>query len=191
MSITRRQFLFQTSGTLVSFILPAYFDKAFNYLEQHGEPLIEIPAQPTIEMLAVDHCSNGEFQLNFGDPWEGPPDVTLREYIDSYYADLDEYLDEHELTAADIDLDGAVDPEWVMDTWAYSSSPNALAYDFLYPLDLGPELQGPDVVGEIQFIDSDALAHDYKGAHAVSELTLSLLQDRLNQLKTGVAIRII
>ena len=72
MSITRRQFLFSIPAAGAGFILPSFFDKAVNVLAQTGEPLIIPPEDCVTELLAVDH-GDGEFQMNIGDPREGPP----------------------------------------------------------------------------------------------------------------------
>ena len=64
MSISRRQFVL---GTATGLILPSYYDKVFTYIENHGEPLIEIPKQAEIELLVVGEY--GSFQCHLGDPW--------------------------------------------------------------------------------------------------------------------------
>ena len=90
----------------------------------------------------------------------------------------------------DIDLDVQMDWWDVIDTWAYIDSPNAKAYRLLESLDLGPGLIGKDAIGEIQFIDGACPGSDYVGCHAPSAVDLSLLQRRLNELKTGIRISV-
>lgn len=76
--------------------------------------------------------------------------------------------------------------------WALSESPNVLAYNLLDGLNIGPKLAGPgDKVGGLQFIDGDAPGHDYRGVHADDDLSISLLQHRLNELDTGIAVELI
>ena len=92
MGISRRQFLLSTSAAGAGFILPSYFDKAVDVLAQTGEPLIIPPEECLTELIAVDQ-GFGEFQLNIGDPWEDPPRMTLREFIDRYFeSDVDAYI---------------------------------------------------------------------------------------------------
>ena len=50
MSITRRNFIL---GTAAGLILPSYYDKVFTFFENHGEPLLEIPKQADIDLVAV------------------------------------------------------------------------------------------------------------------------------------------
>ena len=72
------------------------------------------------------------------------------------------------------------------------ASPNALAFKLLEDLDIGPKLAGPgDEVGGLEFIDGDAPGHDYLGVHADDALSISLLQHRLNELDTGIAVELI
>ena len=41
------------------------------------------------------------------------------------------------------------------------------------------------------FINWDAPGHDYMGVHADDDLSVSLLQHRLNVLKTGIAVKLV
>jgi hypothetical protein len=76
----------------------------------------------------------------------------------------------------------------VVDTWSYIDSPNAKAYRLLEDLDLGPDLVGKDAVGEIRFIDGACPGSDYLGVEAPCMVDVSLLQKRLNELRTGISI---
>jgi hypothetical protein len=189
MGITRRQFLFSIPAAGAGLILPSFFDKAVDVLARSGEPLIVPPGNVQTELYAVDE-GYGEFQLNLGDPWQGPPQISLREYINDYSGmNVDEYIAEVYGEDAEVDLDEPVDVMLVIDTWARSESPNALAYHLLGGLDLGPDLSGLNAVGEIRFIDGSCPGNDYLGVHAADAISLSLLQLRLNQLDTGILIR--
>ena len=77
-----------------------------------------------------------------------------------------------------------------MDFWCRTDSPNARAYRLLEKLDLGPNLTGKDAVGEINFIDGPCPGNDYLGVEAPTQLDISLLQKRLNDLNTGIRITI-
>ena len=191
MGITRRQFLFSIPAAGAGFILPSFFDRAVDVLARTGEPLLVPPGECITELLAVDHGS-GEYQLNIGDPREGPPRLTLREYIDRYYGcDVEAYAADCCDEGESVDPDSEVDEWVVMDAWARWESPNALAYHRLYGLDPGPELDAPGAAGELHFIDGPCPGNDYLGVHAVDALTLSLLQQRLNQLGTGIHVSVI
>jgi hypothetical protein len=184
MSISRRHFIV---GTAAGLILPSYYDKALAYLENHDEPLIEIPRQVHTDLFAVGQGAGNGFQLNLGDPWAGPPVMTIREFAVEHCGSEEAYQEEW-CDGEEVDFDDFVAPEIVVDFWARTDSPNARAYRLLKRLDLGPELTGEDAVGEIRFIDGPCPGNDYLGAHAPSQLDISLLQQRLNDLNTGIRI---
>ena len=118
MGITRRQFLFSIPAAGAGFILPSFFDRAVDVLARTGEPLLVPPDECITELLAVDHGS-GDYQLNIGDPREGPPRLTLREYIDRYYGcDIEAYAADCCDEGESVDLDADVDEWVVMDAWA-------------------------------------------------------------------------
>ena len=191
MGFTRRQFLYSIPAVSAGFILPSFFDKAVDVLARTGEPLIIPPADITTELFAVGDGS-GEYRLNIGDPRVGPPRMTLQEFINRYYdGDVEGFVAECYDNDEDADLDAEVDEWEVVEHWAATDSPHALAYYMLDGLDLGPDLDGPDAVGELQFICGPCPGNDYLGVHATDALTLSLLQERLNQLKTGIHIKIL
>ena len=182
MTISRRQFIL---GTAAGFILPSYYDKVFTYFENHGEPLIEIPKQTEIELIAIDRGTDS-YELNLGDPWSEPPEMTLREFATRYFGSEKEYLDGNEVE--DVDFDAKLDFWDVVDVWSRTDSPNAQAYRLLEDLDLGPDLTGKDAVGEINFIDGSCPGNDYLGVEAADQVSISLLQKRLNDLDTGIRI---
>ena len=84
MSITRRQFLLSVPAVAAGFILPSFVLRAAEYLEKTGEPLLVPPPDYKYTLTALDN-GHGDYQLNFGDPYEEPPKLTLRDYIDQYY----------------------------------------------------------------------------------------------------------
>ena len=182
MSISRRQFVL---GTAAGLILPSFYDRAFSYFENTGEALLEAPREPQIELIA-DFDLGNEYELNLGDPYQEPPEMTVREYVRRYFVDEQEYL--NWIDEDDVDWDRKMGFWDIIDTWARTDSPNARAYRLLENLDLGPELCGENAVGEINFIDGDRPGSDYLGAHAPGQLDLALLQKRLNDLDTGIRI---
>ena len=184
MSITRRQFIL---GTGAGLILPAYYDKVFTFFENHGEPLIEVPRRATIDLFAVDRGAGYGYQLNVGDPWAEPPAMTIREYANRYYEGEEHYREDC-CDGEEVDFDDFIDPEFVVDCWARTDSPNAQAFYLLEDLDLGPDLDGADAVGAIRFIDGPMPGSDYTGVEAADQVSLSLLQKRLNEMNTGIQI---
>ena len=185
MSITRRQFLLTTAGTSIGFIVPSFYDKALAYYENHGEPLL-LPNRDTDEIIYVRSNSVDGHILNMGDPDEEIlPKLTWREFIDEYLnGDDSEFLTEDEQGQEILayDPEEEVEPEILMD---YTQSyPWHEAYDYLSNLDLGSDLIGPHSVGELRYLSG----LDYGAVAATDYITLSLLQERLNQLKTGIRI---
>ena len=182
MSISRRQFIV---GTASGLILPSYYDKVLTSFENTGEALIEIPKDAEIELIAIDRGGNG-YELNWGDPWSEPPEMTVREFALRYFGSEEDYLEAHGYE--DVNFDKKLGFWDVVDTWMCTDSPNARAYRLLEDLDLGPDLNRADAVGEIRFIDGPCPGNDYLGVEAVDEVSISLLQKRLNDLDTGIRI---
>ena len=76
--------------------------------------------------------------------------------------------------------------------WLRTDSPNANAYYLLEHLDIGPDLTGANgELGGIHFIDGECPSYDYLGVRCEDELSVSLLQARLNELDTGLAVRVV
>ena len=192
MSISRRQFLLSTTVTGAGLVLPNTFDRLFDHLEKTGEPLLEKPKRQVAILNAVDGYDG--FQLNLGDPFEEPGPITLREYLSDYLCmDFDKYLEDiegWEGGPVQVSLEDEVPWEDWIDAWGFTKSPHAKAYRLLENLDLGAEFESPDPVGEIQFIDGPCPGSDYFAAHAANAVSLSLLQQRLNQLDTGIQIKV-
>ena len=190
MDSSRRQFLLGSAGAVAGLILPSYYDRVFTYFQNTGEPLIDLPEESSIELFAVDRGGDG-FELNWGDPWEQPPKMTIREFAREYYGCVEEYIERYcdpDDDESELDLDAPADEWLVLDTWARCDSPNARAYRLLEDLDLGSTLEGPDAVGELRFIDGACPGNDYLGVEAADEISISLLQKRLNDLGEGVRI---
>ena len=181
---TRRQFII---GTATGLILPSFYDKVFTFFENTGEAYLERPMQATTDLFAAVDRGEG-FQLNLGNPYQEPPKLTYREYARRYMDNDEEYLEE--LIDQRIDLDAEMEFYDFIDEWAYQDSPNAKAYRLLENLDLGRDFDGVHAVGQLQFYDCPTMYSDYFGVHAEDEVSLSLLQKRLNELNTGIRITV-
>ena len=184
MSISRRQFIL---GTAAGLILPSYYDKVFTFFQNTGEPLLEIPKQAGIDLFAVNQGAGHGYALNVGDPWAEPPAMTIREFALEHCGSEEEYQ-EYWCDGEEVDFDDFVDPEFVVEYWACSDSPNAQAFYLLEGLDLGSDLEGEKAVGEIRFIDGPMPGNDYLGVEAADQVSVSLLQKQLNELNTGIRI---
>jgi hypothetical protein len=186
MSITRRQFLISTASGGVGLILPSYYEKVFSFFENHGEPLLEAPTLITEDLYAD---LQADYQLNIGLPATEYPEMTWREVFRRYHGWLpepDELEEDFALTPADLDKPADIDA--FFDSWCRTDSPNAQAFYLLNRLDIGNELRQGDQVGGLIYYDGPMPGNDYLGVHAECAVTLSLLQHRLNELKTGIRV---
>mgnify|MGYP001551318711 CR=1 FL=1 len=184
MSLTRRQFLLSTAGAAAGFILPSFYSRALEFLDQFGEPLLEPPRVVREELIV---CYDRDGELNLGDPYCEPPRMSWREYADKYYGgNMLEVAEGWGLESRQFDETAPWDV--VADAFIRNDSPSAKAYRLLESLDLGPELTGRDAVGGLIFTDGACPGNDYLGVSAECDITLSLLQQRLNDLGTGIRI---
>ena len=185
MSFTRRQFLLSTVGAAGGFILPSFYARALEFVDQFREPLLE-PPKRVVDEITI--CASLGGELNIGEPAEQIPDMTWREYLTRYHpGSLDEFEFHWELEEAQ--LDDAAPWDKVIDSWGQFDSPAARAYHLLESLDLGPDLTGPKAVGGLSFIDGTChRTIDYLGVWVEDDISISLLQQRLNDLKTGIKV---
>lgn len=192
MSITRRQFLL---GSTAGFILPSFYDKAFSYFENHREPLLVTPKEQGEIMYACPEFAAEGYQLNLGDPTVEPPEMTIREFCQAYgQGDPERWWRENWLYVEDsepVDMEEPMDQWAVMDWWCLRDSSNARAYHYLEDLDLGTDLQNAKAVGALDFVCGAAPGVDYLGVEARDDVTLSLLQYRLNELGAGIKVQLL
>jgi hypothetical protein len=186
MAINRRQFLL---GTAAGLVLPSFFDRALAYFENHGEALIEAPKRAAPVMYASSEMSgwNG-YQMAIGHPWAEPPPMSVREFCEHYNQSDPQasWMEGWDRNAdSELDMNAEADCWMVLDRWACTEAPHCLAHDYLQCIDLGPKLAGATAVGELR---TEFGCTDYVGTHAADEITLSLLQNRLNELNSGMKI---
>ena len=184
MSFTRRQFLLSTVGAAGGFILPSFYARALEFVDQFEEPLLE-PPKRVVDEITI--CASLGGELNIGEPAEQIPDMTWREFLTRYHpGSLDE--GEFHWGLEEAQLDDAAPWDTVLGSWGRVDSPNARAYHLLESLDLGPDLTGPKAVGGLSFIDGSCPGVDYLGVTVEDDISISLLQQRLNDLKTGIKV---
>lgn len=189
MDTTRRNFLI---GVGAGLILPTFYQQACRHLLTNDSPLILPPSNPTIELLAHDYGGNGCYTLNLGDPYSDLPDflnMSWRDFADEYLAgDYDWVLLANE-DDEDFDLDDTVNPYYAEEHWIHRESPNGRAFDLLSGYDLGLDRATASGQGQIEFIEGDHPGSDYRGVEA-DAVGLSLLQQKLNELNTGISLSV-
>jgi hypothetical protein len=185
MSISRRQFIL---GTGAGLILPSYHDKVFTFFENHGEPLIEVPKAFDKNLYAVDWGS-GIIEFHLGEvAEESPGPMTLREYAEQYFGGEQDYLDTYCEVREEVDFDEIAYESMVETTWEHRGSPMAEAYRLLENLDLGPDFESENAVGQLDFVDCPNPCSSYRGVQTEDPVSVSLLQKRLNDLNTGIRV---
>ena len=186
--ITRRSFLIGAGSALTLTTV----DKFIWHLNNNGMPLIEMP-QDHNRVLYVSRGDN--LRIDLGLIPDEYPTATWREFLvdklglqnPTALSDFREIYYDYGIKPRDLDTDC----ECYFEYWDQNESPTALAYNLLDGLDVGPVLIGPDdKAGGLEFIDGPAPGHDYLGVHADDDLSVSLLQHRLNELKTGIAVEL-
>lgn len=193
MSITRRQFLL---GTTAGLILPSFYERALSYFENHGEPMLITPKKSTEILYACSEFTEQGFQLNLGKTHDVyPPAMTIREFCIAYGdGDPEKWWREFWLCTdghEPVDLEAKMDQTYVEDWWILRDSPFARAYHYLEGIDLGQQLNGACLAGGLDFYCGGAPGNSFLAVDAVNEVSLSLLQQRLNELGTGIKVELI
>ena len=118
-----------------------------------------------------------------------------REYIKEYNSENPDEIgecqldDNYGITSWQLDLE--CDSEFYIDAWCRNGSPNAQAYHYLDSLDLGPRpIRSGIEFGGLTFQDGPCPGSNYLGVHADDKISLSCLQERLNQLGENIEIRL-
>jgi len=151
--------------------------------------LLETPVEPVKKLYAA-YQEEGVYWIIDGFMPQGlPPAVTWREYFLLTGDKLVSGMENWQLEPGQ--LDEPMD-YWAFETyWFYNLSPNALAYKYLSDLDLGPEFGKSDrAEGEIRFQDAPTMGSDCRWAEVDNLLSLSLLQNRLNELGENVSLEV-
>ena len=181
----RRQFLIRGGATAGQLLVPRFFDRALAFVENHGEPLLETPNEAARNLLAA-LSEDGEYWIIDGPmPTEIPPPITWREFSEGL--GLEWVMEGWELKSSQ--LDQPMD-KWVWEEhWCLGLSPNGRAFNYLLGLDLGPAFgEHPDAHGEIRFIEGQFPGHDFRCVMVDDVLSVSLLQNRLNELGENTSL---
>ena len=117
-------------------------------------------------------------------------DITWEEFINTYSVGEEEYQWRLDTEDNPPSLHDKVEPDLVFYYWEYEGYPRTKAYRFLDEIDLGEELSNKER-GSINFYDGFSPMHDCQIVAAADLLSLSLLQQRLNQLTSNIAIETI
>jgi len=187
--LTRRTFLSGSAGTLTAALL-----KRFEWFsENECHPLIEAPPSP-IRHIYASRSDFDDWVLTLGEPCEAPEPPSWADYFEAAWgarkSSQSDLLDLCESYGLDPEnLSSECDWETWFTYWGRNQSPRARAYSLLEELDVGTILTGAaGEVGEIAFLDAPFPASDYLGVHAIGDLSISLLQHRLNELDTRIEI---
>jgi len=191
--ISRRFFLKGTVATAAGLILPSWVVHAERYIEGEGEPFLEPLESHQNTLYAIDGNGEGGYVLFLGDPFKKPQTrMTWGEYIETppcvdTFQEFIKYSEPEDIPKPD-ELVGEREFYHVSEYW---ENPNRLAFRFLEDLDLGLELNGDNGIGEINFYDGLSPADDSQFIDVPDELSISLLQKRLNEINGTVAIEVL
>jgi hypothetical protein len=186
--ISRRQFLIGAAGAAAGLILPEWLLRAERFIDGEGAPYLETPDRYRDTLHATD-WGDGQLELSLGDPRQDIPRLTWEEYAQRYFGmTFDELavdcwgLEPRKAAEEGLTAEGEV-PYWeVLDQWVHYDSPSAAAFTYLESLDLGRDFGAAGGLGQINFIDGPAPGNDSRIVTVPDNLSLSLLQKRLNDL---------
>ena len=193
MLLTRRQFLLTLPAVTAGYLSPQFVDKALAHIDSTGEALLNKPDkyQETLYALSM----GDSYELHLGELFAIPDPMTHREaaeYI-GYGVDLDSYAQDYLVLEDDeiFNPDEEANNEIYIDHWYRHNSSTACAYRYLEELELGLRAEGQTDLGCISFIDGEHPGSSYLAATVPDLISLSLLQQRLNQLNTGLRIKVL
>jgi hypothetical protein len=187
--LTRRTFLSVSAGTLTAALL-RHFEW---FSENECRPLVEVPSRPSSHIYA-SRSDFGDGVLTLGKSCGAPEPPSWTGYFEEAWGALKSSRSDRLDLCESYDLEpqnpnSVCDLETWPTNWGRNQNPRARAYDLLDEFDVGSVLRGADgEVGEIAFLDAPFPASDYLGVHAIDDLSISLLQHRLNELGTGIKI---
>ena len=185
----RHQFLIRAGAIVGQLLVPRFFDRALAFVENHDEPLLEIP-RDAARHLAVSWQEDGVYWITEGPmATEFPPPITWREFSDQPGLGLEWVMEGWELKPSQ--LDQPMNKWFWEEHWCRQLSPHGLAWDYLDQLDLGPAFGNhAEAGGEIRFIDGSMPGSDSRWVEVDDLLSVSLLQNRFNELDESTSLEI-
>ncbi|RRH93660.1 hypothetical protein EH240_29130 [Mesorhizobium tamadayense] len=185
--LTRRGFLIGAGGLLTA----AFTKDAQSFIRRTGQRLLASPAEVAQTMYWYEGGDQG-YLLTIG-PWAFcPPPPTWREFFTSEDVghrtepEIHAIWEEHGIGPENYD-----DPVggWFWETrFDLETGPCARAYRLLQKLDLGPKLRCGSDEPHLVFCEGDVANDDSRWVDARDQLTLSLVQARLIDLKLPIRI---
>jgi hypothetical protein len=184
-------------GAASAILTAGFYRDVLRYTERKKAPLI-IPPDNYDDILYAVAADNGSFDLYLGNhPLDDfPPDWTWRQFADEAWGwdqeDLIKYLMddwglESEAEAVAM-FDKPAGNDQVLEWYSRHEAANARAYYELEQLDLGPKFGTHGSRGDLRFIDGYRPGDDSLIVTANDMSSLSLLQARLTELKTGILV---
>ena len=180
--ISRRSFLIGSSAALS---LPM-LSRITSFMDRHGSPLLRAPDYSDCELYV--HPDRDFLITMGGDPDCLPMSYTWREYLLDlmHYPKPGNTKQWRELCQDNGITEDCLDDEcpfdYWFDTWAENESPKADARKYLQSLDLGPWLSSDGTSDYGLDFTHSMYGFDCIGAYARNEVSVSLLQERLNEL---------
>ncbi|RLA22123.1 MAG: hypothetical protein DRQ61_07115 [Gammaproteobacteria bacterium] len=193
--LSRRAFLKASVAAASGLILPSWLVRAENFLKVEGKPLLESLPTHRQTLYVSGSCGDGLHTLGLEDcPYDLiDVDLTWKEFIEEIeegQEEFDQLLEQRAEYGEALLLDEKIDADLFYGYWDASYSPEAKAHGLLSNLDLGPELIGEHARGGI-YVETQASSWGYRSiAAAEDELSLSLLQKRLNDIDGTIAIEL-
>ena len=198
--MNRRSFLIRSAGTIGALLTTQFLKEAQWLIANEEKPLLILPKESGIQTLYAAE-SEGKFALFLGSkPNEYiDPQFTWEEFGNTAWGhsevDTIEYLMESLglcKCQAEERLHERADDSEVFDWWLRHQSPNALAFNHLEGLDLGPEFgRGGITAGGIRFIDGFHPGNETLWVEVPDLLSISLLQARLSELGQGIKLEVL
>jgi hypothetical protein len=186
---SRRGFLIGAGGLLTA----AFVTDARSFIRRNSRPLLASPAQVAETLHSYHNDNDDTYHLSLG-PWTGKPPAapTWREFFASEgiahqtEADAERIWSQHLIGPEDYDQ--TMSRRYWSDLFDTKNSPSARAYYLLSKIDVGPDPKsgrGP----LLEFHEGDAHPGDNSvWVNAKDQLSLSLLQARLIDLKLPIKI---
>jgi len=192
--LSRRTFLKASVAAASGLILPSWIERAETFLKIEGKPLFESLPTHRQTLYASDYWGKGlyELSLDYQDP-EPDHDLTWQQFIEKFaegQEEFDELLEQRSEDGQALSLEEEVGSDLFYRYWDEKYAPEARANALLSNLDLGPELIGGSATGGIYTGYMLMNTGARYVASADNELSLSLLQKRLNDIDGTIAIEL-